>query len=192
MFRRKILSHALRRLFVQLSLPTLRNNYYRFRHRWGYYGKGVRIGKGVDFYGDLKRVFLYDNSEIMDYSKVFIVGPNASITLRENSSIGYFNIVNVHAQFVLGENSMTGPFVSFNDSDHAITKKESIRFSGYSEGVIQVDKDVWIGTGARVLKNVAIGEGAVIGANAVVTKNIPPWSVAVGIPAKVIRMRTDS
>jgi len=145
----------------------------------------------VVFYGDVRRVFLHDRSEIMDYSKVFIVGPNASVTLRENSSIGYFNIVNVHAQFVLGENSMTGPFVSFNDSDHTIIKKKVIRFSGYTEGVIQVDKDVWIGTGARVLKNVVIGEGAVIGANAVVTKNIPPWGVAVGIPAKVIRTRVD-
>lgn len=54
-----------------------------------------------------------------------------------------------------------------------------------------IEHDVWIGTGAVVLRGVVIGTGAVIGANAVVTKDIPPYAIAVGCPAKVIKYRFE-
>jgi len=52
-----------------------------------------------------------------------------------------------------------------------------------------IDDDVWIGRNAIILPGVHIGKGTIIGAGAVVTKDIPPYSVAVGVPAKVIRNR---
>lgn len=52
-----------------------------------------------------------------------------------------------------------------------------------------IDDDVWIGRNAIILPVVHIGKGTIIGAGAVVTKDIPPYSVAVGVPAKVIRNR---
>ena len=54
---------------------------------------------------------------------------------------------------------------------------------------IKIEDDVWIGAGAIILDGVTIGRGSVIGAGAVVTKNIPPYSVAVGVPARVIKKR---
>ena len=53
----------------------------------------------------------------------------------------------------------------------------------------RIGHDVWIGHGATVMAGVSIGSGAVIGAGAVVTKDIPPYAIAVGVPAKVIRYR---
>ena len=58
-----------------------------------------------------------------------------------------------------------------------------------SKGAIRIGNDVWIGTKAVVLSGVEIGDGAVIGAGAVVTKNVPPYCVAVGVPAVVVRHR---
>jgi virginiamycin A acetyltransferase len=58
-----------------------------------------------------------------------------------------------------------------------------------SKGAIRIGNDVWIGTKAVVLSGVEIGDGAVIGAGAVVTKNVPPYCVAVGVPATVVRQR---
>ncbi|MDD2495379.1 MAG: CatB-related O-acetyltransferase [Tissierellia bacterium] len=52
-----------------------------------------------------------------------------------------------------------------------------------------IGNDVWIGSGAIVLRGTRIGDGAVIGANAVVTKDVPPYSIVVGIPAKIIKNR---
>jgi len=58
-----------------------------------------------------------------------------------------------------------------------------------SKGDIVVEDNVWLGMGVKVMDGVCIGKGAVIGANAVVTKHIPPYSIAVGVPARVIRKR---
>jgi len=55
------------------------------------------------------------------------------------------------------------------------------------KGTIKIEKDAWIGTGSVILPDVTIGEGAVVGAGAVVTKDVPPYTVVAGVPAKVIK-----
>ena len=61
-----------------------------------------------------------------------------------------------------------------------------------SKGNIVVEDDVWIGQRAIILSGVKIGQGAIIGAGAVVTKDVPPYSICGGVPAKVIRYRFDT
>ena len=56
-----------------------------------------------------------------------------------------------------------------------------------SHGPIVIGNDAWLGTGVVVLPNVTIGEGAVVGANAVVTKDVSPYTIVAGVPAKLIR-----
>jgi acetyltransferase-like isoleucine patch superfamily enzyme len=60
-----------------------------------------------------------------------------------------------------------------------------------SKGIV-IENDCWLGTGVKVLDGVRIGRGSIIGAGAVVTKDIPPYSIAVGVPAKVIGQRGDN
>ncbi len=64
-----------------------------------------------------------------------------------------------------------------------------IRDETVSKGDIVVGNDVWIGTGALIMSGVKIGNGAVIAAKAVVTRNVPPYSIVCGVPARVIKMR---
>ncbi len=59
----------------------------------------------------------------------------------------------------------------------------------YSNGSIEISDDVWIGAGVKILDNVKIGEGAIIGAGAVVTKDVAPYAIVGGVPAKVIGAR---
>lgn len=66
-----------------------------------------------------------------------------------------------------------------------------IREQGVTREGIIIEDDCWLGSGVKVLDGVTIGKGCVIGANSVVTKDIPPYSVAVGAPARVIKKRGE-
>jgi acetyltransferase-like isoleucine patch superfamily enzyme len=68
----------------------------------------------------------------------------------------------------------------FNDVPHA---------DALSKGEIRVEHDVWVGAGAMILSGVKIGNGAIVAAGAVVAKDVPPYSIVGGVPAKVIKMR---
>ena len=61
----------------------------------------------------------------------------------------------------------------------------------FSKGDIHIEDDVWIGLGVTVMSGVTIGQGAIIAAKAVVTKDVPPYAIVGGVPAKVIRYRFD-
>ena len=66
-----------------------------------------------------------------------------------------------------------------------------LRFAAAIDKSIIINDDVWIGAHSVILPGVTIGKGAVIGAGSVVTSNIPEYAVAVGVPAKVIKLRFD-
>ena len=96
----------------------------------------------------------------------------------------------------IGNYCSFGPDVKLAQSQHSIDyittyqriSKSNIGFS-LNDKKAQIDNDVWIGANAVVMQGVHIGTGAVIGANAVVTKDVPPFAIAVGIPARVIKYR---
>lgn len=111
------------------------------------------------------------------------------ITFNHNSRllIGSYCSIAQHVTFLLDvehhiDHISTFPFLAkcLNGGDEA-----------FSKGDIQVDDDAWIGYGATILSGVHIGQGAVIAAGSVVTKDVPPYAIVGGVPAKVIKYRFD-
>ena len=93
----------------------------------------------------------------------------------------------------IGDNVLIGEYCSIRDNDHEWSSVTTpIRDQGYSTKTVNIEDDVWIGRGAVIAKGVTIGKGAIIGANAVVTKDVTPFSVVVGVPAQKKRERTCS
>lgn len=84
---------------------------------------------------------------------------------------------------------LIGSDVQIIDHGHGIARNAPIREQRALIGEVTIGDDVWIGAGAKVLMNVHIGTGAVIGANAVVVSDIPDYGIAVGVPALVIKYR---
>lgn len=91
----------------------------------------------------------------------------------------------------IGNNVMMGPECLFYSTAHQFNK-ETRRFEGYTEvKPIVIEDDVWIGRRAIIMGGVTIGKGSTIGAGAVVTKSIPPYSLAAGNPAVVKKNLLD-
>ncbi len=74
-------------------------------------------------------------------------------------------------------------FVLYSAPNNARTRK----YIRERKGKVVVRQDAWIGTGAVIMPDIEIGEGAVVGSNAVVTRNVPPYTVVAGIPARKIK-----
>jgi len=92
----------------------------------------------------------------------------------------------------IGEDVQIAPNCAFYSYDHSFRPRELIKKQPLqSKGGIVVEDDVWLGIGSIILDGVRIGRGAVIGAGSVVTRNIEEGAIAVGAPARVVKMRAD-
>ncbi|MBC8193602.1 MAG: acyltransferase [FCB group bacterium] len=89
----------------------------------------------------------------------------------------------------IGNQTLIGEFVSIRDANHGISPNQPVREQAHEASAIKIGRDVWIGRGSVILPGVEIGDHSIIGANSVVSKSIPPGSIAVGSPAKPIRKR---
>ena len=96
-----------------------------------------------------------------------------------------------YTEVSIGDFSMVGEFVSIRDANHGIARGELVRSQPHDAKPIRIGSDVWVGRGACILPGVTIGDGAIIGANSIVTKDVPANCIAAGIPAKVIRERSQ-
>lgn len=116
-----------------------------------------------------------------------IIGSN--VEMNDYVHIGCTNSI------LIGDNVLIASKVFITDHNHGVYSSDSVHSSPLSTpksriilGVpVHIEENVWIGEMVTILPGVQIGKGSIIGANSVVNKNIPPYSIAVGIPAKVIK-----
>lgn len=149
-------------------------------------GKNVYVGKNVKFTGG-KNILLGDNVSIRPGSNlfaggVFSVGSGTEIGERcRFSGVKYIEI---------GQNVLFSPNVYITDCDHEyndITKPIIHQGTVNKDNKVIIKDNAYIGINAVIVGNVTIGKGSVIGANSVVTHDIPDYCVAVGSPAKIIK-----
>ena len=113
-----------------------------------------------------------------------------NIEVGENFFANYNFVVLDGAKVSIGNNVFIAPNVGLHTAGHPLDSKQRNQGIEYAKP-ITIEDDVWIGAGVQVCPGVTIGRGAVIAAGAVVTKEIPPYTVAAGVPAKVIRQNED-
>jgi acetyltransferase-like isoleucine patch superfamily enzyme len=115
------------------------------------------------------------------------------IEIGERVFVGSYSVIYGHGGVKIGNDVMIAAHCTIVPANHTFSDPEkTILSQSVTKLGIQIQDSVWIGTGVRVLDGVVIGHGSVIGAGAVVTKSIPPMSIAVGVPARVIRSRLNN
>jgi len=120
-----------------------------------------------------------------------IVNPQTSyIDIGNNCSINAFSRLYGGGGLVIRDNTRIGTGAIILPMNHVFEGRDvPIMQQGETRNGITIGSDVWIGAGVKILDGVEVGDGCVIGAGAVVTKTIPPYSVVVGVPAKVVKKR---
>jgi len=145
--------------------------YYVINHVKGIHlahiGKGTRIRPTVLF-RDAERIFIGEGCTI-NHNNILWAGKKEAI-IR------------------LGKHVMTGPNVMMCAYNHGMELGDTPMIDQpFTEGDIIVEDDVWIGAGCILLAGAKVGKGAVLGAGSVVTKELPPYSICAGVPAKVVK-----
>lgn len=124
-----------------------------------------------------------------EYSTLLLTKPNPKLYIGDFVTIGRGSIISIKDTCYIGSYTLIGPFVQITDNNHSVARDNLIKYQRSSIKKVTIGEDCWIGSGAKILAGVSIGNGAVIGANAVVTHDIPAFAIAVGCPARVIKYR---
>ena len=172
---KRVVCLAIYRLFL-IWLPRTDNSF--FVSKWirgvrsyvacgcfNRHGKNVNVEKNADF------------------------GNGDGICIGNNSGIGVN--CSVRGPLEMGDNIMMGPDVCIMTSRHNTVRTDipMCKQGHLPKQVVTIGDDVWIGTRVIILPGVNIGKGSIIGAGAVVTKDVPEYAVVAGVPARVIKYR---
>lgn len=115
-----------------------------------------------------------------------------TLSLGDKSMLARHITINCCLDVEIGDSALIADHVYISDFDHRFDDLTiPIKDQGITKARVRIDRDVWLATKVTVRRGVVIGEGTVVGANAVVTRDLPPFSVAVGSPARVIKDRTS-
>jgi len=117
-------------------------------------------------------------------------GGEGRIAIGANTYIGPSAVLFGAGGIEIGEAVLISPGVVITSQQHSFAARDAdIRDQPLRFGPITIERDVWIGANATILPGVRLGHGSVIGAGAVVAKDVPPMTVVVGVPAQVARER---
>jgi len=155
-------------------------------------GRNVYIDQGVYLHACPRGIRIGDNSFVMHGSVLHVYNfrdlPHAFIHIGANSLIGELNVLRGQGGITIGDRVYTAPMVQMLAVNHVFDDptRPMVEQGITAEGIV-VEDDVWIGAGAIITDGVRICKGAVVAAGAVVTQDVPPYTVVGGVPAKALR-----
>ena len=167
--------HKIRQFIVRRKVNTL--------------GESVFIEKNVKILRFPKNVRIEDNVVLKEGARICSCNENAKVHIGKNTTFGYHSFLFSSESIEIGNDCLIAPFVYIVDSDHNIEKEKRINEQANNTAPVKIGNDVWIGTGAKILKGVTIENGAVIAAGAIVKSDVKAYEIHGGIPAEKISER---
>ncbi len=153
--------------------------------------RNASILKGAMLYGESDEevaIRLAENVQVREYTYLHAYGGH--IFLGKNSSVAPYSLIYGNGGVNIGDNCMIANHCSIVAFNHNFSDNDSLMIDqGLSAKGIVIGDDVWIGAHVTILDGVKVGNGVILGAGSVVTKNIEDYAIAMGTPAKVVKFR---
>ena len=142
----------------------------------------------------VKCLFLRLNGAIVGNRVVFYPGvwiaPGKNLVIGDDVDLALNVLIDTSGGVTIGDRALIGYGTKiFSNNHHLPLNQENIFGAGHSKGEVLIGKDVWLGANVIVLPGRTIGDGAVIGAGSVVTKDVSAFTIVAGNPAKFVRVR---
>lgn len=168
-------------------------------------GDGTRILDGVILSGAIhigrnclvqKQAELYGNVETGDgstigSSTIITTSPTGRVQIGRDVLVNAFTVIGANECIEIGDHCIFAAFVQITDSTHGTERPEELTKHAPSPSApVRIEQNVWLGSAVMVMMGVSIGHGSVVGAKSLINSDIPPMSIAYGVPARVERSRT--
>lgn len=183
--------------FLKGFLPR----WYKLKHRWKLWWfeehGNVRWGKTAYISGKATlsarspgSIEIGEEAHIGDYVQLLAKG--GPIRIGRRVSIHHFSVICGNGGLTIGDNTAIAYGVVIIPANHIFADPDRpIKDQGLSELGVEIGRDVWIGSHVTILDGVKVGDGAVIAAGAVVNKDVPPYAVVGGVPARILNYRKE-
>lgn len=169
------LRHALRRWWLLRNVGSVGNDVY--------------VDANVQLQRHPEQVFLGDRVMLKEGVMICPTHAEAAIIIGDWTTVGHSTFIFSKSKISIGDNCLIAPFCYFVDSDHGTDLGSLMNQQPMVTDPIVIGNDVWLGTGVVVTKGVTIGDGAIVAAKSVVTKDVPSNAIFAGAPAKLVRYR---
>lgn len=168
-----------------------RQRFHQFRisRRIGYMGEHVFIDADAILERFLAGISVESNVVVKARTRICAAQPDATISIGANTTVGHYTFVFASIGVDIGSDCLIAPFCYIVDSNHGIRKDQLIREQEMTASKISIGSDVWLGCGARILRGVTVGNGAVIAAGTVVSQDVPEHAIVIGNPAQIVDYR---
>ena len=165
------------------------------------FGHKIKTGSGLNLMAhssinalSYKGVEIGNNFTLGKYAIIECTGVlrnvGSSLKIGNNVGINHYCFIGVRGDIVIGDNVIFGPRVNVFSENHNYKNLDiPIKNQGVTKDKTIIGSDVWIGANASIMSGVEIGDGCIIAAGAVVTKDIPSYSIVGGVPAKILKNR---
>ena len=132
----------------------------------------AKIGKHITYYPGIK------------------ISPGTNLKLGDHVDLAWGVLITTAGGVEIGDRTLVGYNTMIFSANHVIPPGiDKIFYAGHEKKKVTIANDVWIGAGCIILPGVSIGEGAIVAAGSIVTKNVEPFSMVAGVPARLIKNR---
>lgn len=155
----------------------------------GHVGPGLMVDSGVHIRQPPTKHWQIGAQVYLARNAVIDVAPEAVFSIGDRTKVMHHVVIGVYGHLAIGSDCQIAESSTVRDSNHGIDGPDLIALAPIESSPVRLGNDVWVGRGVAVLAGASIDDGAVIGANSIVTGHIPARAVAVGSPARVTRFR---